>query len=58
MEQTPNRPDEERLPDVPDVGEEKPHYEPRPRWQIIWAWVLIAIVLVGFLGYCYWIANS
>lgn len=48
----------EKLPDFPEVEEEKPAYEPRPRWQIIWAWVLIAIVVVGFLGYCYWIANS
>ncbi len=47
----------ERLPDEP-AGEEKPHYEPRPRWQLVWAWILIAIVAVGFLGYCYWIANS
>ncbi len=57
MEQEPNN---ERLPDLPETGgfEDKPHYEPRPRWQLIWAWVLIAIVVVGFLGYCYWIARS
>ena len=50
--------DQERLPDFPEAEEEKPTYEPRPRWQIIWAWVLVVIVVVGFLGYCYWIANS
>lgn len=48
----------ERLTDTPQVEEEKPAYTPRPRWQIVFAWVLIAIVVFGFLGYCYWIANS
>jgi hypothetical protein len=54
MDHEPN--ETERLPDEPE--EEQEHYEPRPRWQIIWAWVLVVIVVLGFLGYCYWIARS
>ena len=35
------------------VGEEK-KYTPRPLRHIIVAWLLIAVVLFGFLGVCYW----
>ena len=34
--------------------EEKPHYTPRPRSQIILAWVLLAVVIFAILGSCYW----
>ena len=35
--------------------EEAPkEYKPRPVWQLILAWVLIAVVLFAFLGVCYW----
>ena len=27
---------------------------PRPKHQIVLAWVLIAIVVLGVLGMCYW----
>lgn len=35
---------------------EKEEYTPRPRSQLILAWVLIGIVVAGFLGMCYWMA--
>ncbi len=34
--------------------EDKPHYTPRPRWQVIFAWVLFGIVVLGVLNICYW----
>ncbi len=37
---------------------EKPQYRPRPRWQIVAAWVGVAIVAIGFLLYCYHIATG
>ena len=33
-------------------------YKPRPKWQIVAAWVGIAIVGIGFLLYCWQIANG
>ena len=35
---------------------EKPRgeYTPRPKSQIVLAWVLIAVVVFGILGMCYW----
>lgn len=35
----------------------KEGYTPRPRWQIVAAWVGAAIVAAGFLLYCWQIAN-
>lgn len=29
-------------------------YMPRPRWQIVMAWVLIGIVVLGIINICYW----
>ena len=31
------------------------HYTPRPKSQIVLAWVLAAVVLFAFLGTCYWL---
>ena len=36
----------------------KDAYVPRPKWQIVAAWVGIAIVAVGFILYCWQIANG
>ena len=36
----------------------KDSYTPRPKWQIIAAWIGIAIVGIGFLLYCWQIANA
>ena len=36
----------------------KESYTPRPKWQIIAAWVGISIVAIGFLLYCWQIANG
>ena len=29
-------------------------YTPRPKWQIIGAWILLAIVVLGVVNVCYW----
>ena len=34
--------------------EQRGEYTPRPKHQIVLAWVLIAIVVLGVLGMCYW----
>ncbi|MBE6920906.1 MAG: hypothetical protein E7468_05005 [Ruminococcaceae bacterium] len=33
-------------------------YVARPKWQIVAAWVGIAVVAVGFILYCWQIANG
>ena len=33
------------------VHEDKTHYTPRPRWQIVLAWVALAIFIVGVIVY-------
>ena len=38
--------------------EEKGVYTPRPKWQIVGAWIAIAIMLVGFVLYCLQIATG
>ena len=35
---------------------EKQEYTPRPKSQIILAWILAAVVIFAFLGTCYWMA--
>ena len=37
--------------------EEKGTYTPRPTYQKVMAWIGIAIVVLGFLGTCYWMVN-
>ena len=36
----------------------KDTYTPRPKWQIVAAWVGVAIVAAGFILYCWQIANG
>ena len=33
-------------------------YTPRPKWQIVAAWIGVAVVAVGFILYCWQIANG
>lgn len=33
---------------------EKKEYTPRPKSQIVLAWILAVIVIFAFLGTCYW----
>lgn len=35
-------------------AENKENYTPRPKKQLVLAWILIAVVLFGFFGMCYW----
>ena len=32
-------------------------YIPRPKWQLVLAWIVIAVVLFAFLGTIYWMIN-
>ena len=32
------------------------HYTPRPKYQVVLAWILAIIVIIAFLGTCYWLA--
>lgn len=34
--------------------DEEKHYTPRPKFHIIMAWVLLAVVIFAILGMCYW----
>lgn len=36
------------------LAQEREPYTPRPKWQIVMAWVLIAIVVLGIINLCYW----
>ena len=50
----------EEMP-VETINEEvlkKDSYVPRPKWQIIAAWIGVGIVAVGFLLYCWQIATA
>ena len=33
---------------------EQEGYTPRPKWQLVLAWILAVIVVFAFLGTCYW----
>ena len=37
---------------------QKDTYVPRPKWQIVAAWIGVAVVAVGFILYCWQIANG
>ena len=43
---------EEILENEPEV------YKPRPKWQLICAWIGIAIMIVSFILYCWQIAGG
>ena len=51
MEHSPENMEHFSSDQLPD---EKKTYTPRPKSQLILAWVLIAIVLFAFFGMCYW----
>ena len=42
---------------TPVPEENRGTYTPRPKYQIVLAWIGVAIVLFGFLGTCYWMVN-
>lgn len=49
--------EEKSDPSQQEPQEQPEHpYTPRPKWQIILAWVLFGIMVVGILLYYYWIA--
>ena len=46
----------EELEVIPNDGNQKPAYKEHTLLHRIVSWILIAIVLVGFIGSCYWMA--
>ena len=44
----------EQISAAQQPADEEKKYTPRPLWHIILAWFLIAVVLFGFFGVCYW----
>ena len=44
----------EHFSDGQNKRETKEKFVPRPKRQLIGAWILIAIVIFAFLGMCYW----
>lgn len=48
----------ERTPEEIEELTRQKQYTPRPMWQIVAAWVGIAIVAAAFLLYCYHIATG
>ncbi|MBR2782536.1 MAG: hypothetical protein IKE00_04280 [Oscillospiraceae bacterium] len=43
-----------RLPDGPEKEPEKESYTPRPKWHVVFAWILLGIVVLGVINICYW----
>lgn len=41
--------EQETLPETLPAEEEKERYHPRPKYQLVTAWVLLAIVVVGVI---------
>ena len=55
MPDEPRRPTEKELEKLQALMEEKNKpYTPRPKWQVIMAWVLLIIVILGVINICYW----
>ena len=38
-----------------DAQPQKQDYTPRPKSQVVLAWVLVVVVVLAFLGTCYWL---
>ena len=54
VEMTPHKPS----PDPTEGPMEQPTpYVPRPRWQIVGAWILLLVMILGIALYYYWIAH-
>lgn len=47
----------ERQPE-PEPEAEKPKYTPRPKWQIVFAWVLVGIVVAGVIASYLWMMSG
>lgn len=55
MSDGPRKPTEEELEKLQAyVEKQNEHYAPRPRWQVVMAWVLLGIVILGVINICYW----
>ncbi|MBO5322738.1 MAG: hypothetical protein J6A88_01375 [Oscillospiraceae bacterium] len=54
--------EEERIdnPEIETIEEEneKPAYTPRPKWQIVLAWIGVAIMAASIIMYYWQIANG
>lgn len=54
MDERPNQEELEKLQLHVEEEERNRHYAPRPKWQVVMAWVLCGIVVLGVLNLCYW----
>ncbi|MBE6944534.1 MAG: hypothetical protein E7459_00410 [Ruminococcaceae bacterium] len=52
LNQTPETETPGQMP--PEQPEKR--YVPRPKWQLVLAWILLILMVIGVAGYYYWIA--
>jgi len=43
---------------VESLEEEKQPFTPRPKWQLVLAWILVIIMALGIVSSYYWIMRS
>jgi hypothetical protein len=54
MHEEPSSEQLESLHNQREKEAEKRVYTPRPRWQIVGAWILLIIVVLAVINVCYW----
>lgn len=54
LNQTPET--EAETPEQMPQEQPKERYVPRPKWQLVLAWILLVLMVIGVAGYYYWIA--
>jgi len=54
MDCRPTEEEIEKLQIHQDEERNRNHYFPRPRWQVVMAWVLMLIVVLAVINLCYW----
>ncbi len=46
------------MPQESSAEESEISYTPRPKWQLLLAWILVAVLLLGILGSYYWMMSG
>ncbi len=46
------------MPQDSSAEESEISYTPRPKWQLLLAWILVAVLLLGILGSYYWMMSG
>ncbi len=57
MPNVPNPQEQTLSPEETPQEQPRERYVPRPKWQLILAWILLGLMVVAVAGYYYWIAN-